>query len=58
MPLLVEEILKSEGFGQLQVRDYGKIARIEVLAKDLPKLFKKEQGIGLLQNLRNYIVFM
>jgi uncharacterized protein len=36
-----EEILKSEGFGQLRVRDYGKIARIEVLAKDFPKLFIK-----------------
>ncbi len=47
-----EEALKREGFGQLRVRDYGKIARIEVLAEDLPKLLKKRVRDRITRSLK------
>ncbi|MDP2905647.1 MAG: ATP-dependent sacrificial sulfur transferase LarE [Candidatus Omnitrophota bacterium] len=40
-----ETYLRAKGFGQVRVRHYGRMCRIEVLAKDLPVLIKKRRLI-------------
>ena len=41
-----EEFLLSAGFKQLRVRVHGKIARLEVLPEDFPKLLKMREEIS------------
>ena len=41
-----EEFLRGKGFNQLRVRVHGKIARIEVLPEDFPKLLKIREEIS------------
>lgn len=41
-----EEFLRDKGFNQLRVRIHGKIARIEVLPEDFPKLIKIREEIS------------
>lgn len=41
-----EEFLRDKGFNQLRVRVHGKIARIEVLPEDFPKLIKIREEIS------------
>ncbi|MEO0294328.1 MAG: ATP-dependent sacrificial sulfur transferase LarE [candidate division WOR-3 bacterium] len=40
-----ENLLIAKGFNQVRVRDYGKIARIEVLEKDFDKIFSQRESI-------------
>ena len=41
-----EEFLLSAGFGQLRVRVHEKIARIEILPEDFPKLLNMREKIS------------
>ena len=41
-----EKFLAEEGFGQLRVRVHGKIARLEVLPEEFPKLIKSREKIS------------
>jgi len=43
---MAEEFLLSAGFNQLRVRVHGKIARIEILPEDFPKLIKIREEIS------------
>ena len=38
-----EAYLRAKGFDQVRVRHYGRLCRIEVLAKDLPSLMRKSR---------------
>lgn len=47
-----EEFLKKMGFGQVRVRDHGAVARIEILAKELPKILEEKKRKKILANFK------
>lgn len=40
-----EEFLKTQGFGQVRVRDYGTLARLEVEPGDMERLLKRRKSV-------------
>lgn len=47
-----EELLRAAGFRQVRVRDHGQVARLEVVAEDLPALIDPEMRARITAGLR------
>ena len=52
-----EEILRFEGFDQVRLRDYGELAKIEVLEKDIQKLLEPKTRKRIIQSLKDLSYF-
>lgn len=48
-----EEILRSEGFDQVRLRDYEELAKIEVMEKDIPRLLEPETRKRIIRSLKD-----
>lgn len=49
-----EELLLTMGFRQMRVRIHGKMARIEALPQDLPRLVREEERKRIVKSFREY----
>jgi uncharacterized protein len=46
-----EEAIRSLGFRQFRVRHHGEVARLELAAEELPRLFDADQGVELRRSI-------
>jgi uncharacterized protein len=56
-----EELIRQLGFGQLRVRHHGSLARIEVMPRDFPRLFKGGNRVRIVRGFKKlgylYVTF-